>query len=135
MSLVVALSDIQKIINELLTFVCSGTSHSSWDTIEDIVTTFYSGKEIIDAGVLLLHHIGHLVTRVTRVTDSKAHLQNIVSSISKLVENDEPMPVKFCAMNLEKLPRVAPEHINRESMATQILALQKQMEDIVMKVL
>ena len=128
--------DAAPIINELLTFVCSGTSHSSWDTIEDIVTTFYSGKEIIDAGVLLLQHIGHLVTfeRVTRVTDSKAHLQNIVSSISRMVENDEPMPVKFCAMNLEKLPRVAPEHINRESMATQILALQKQMEDIVMKV-
>mgnify|MGYP001233445219 CR=1 FL=1 len=30
--------DAAPIINELLTFVCSGTSHSSWDTIEDIVT-------------------------------------------------------------------------------------------------
>ena len=124
------------VINELLTYVCSCSNHSSWDMVEEIVSIFYSDKEIIDAGKLFKEHVLPMFPdlRVTRVTDAKAVLQTIINAFSKSVENDIEIPVKFCAVNVKKLPRVEPELINRESMATQILALQKQMQDMVEKV-
>jgi hypothetical protein len=120
-------------VNELLTFVCSATNNSSWENIRDIVGQFYTTEEISDASKVLFQHVGEFVPGVrpsTRVTDSTGHLKNISAAIAKLITEETAITVKFCAVDISRLPRVKPEHINRESMASEIAILKDQMKNM-----
>jgi len=130
-------ADHTLIVNELLTFVCSATNNSSWENIRDIVGEFYTAERIADASTVLFHHVGELIPTVhpgTRVTDSTGHLQNISKAISKLITEEIAIPVMFCAVDISQLPRVKPEHINKESMASEIATLKEQMRDMMQQV-
>ena len=121
------------IVNELLTFVCSATNNSSWENIRDIAGEFYSAEQISEASRILFQHVGEFVPSnrpSTRVTDSNGHLKNISLVIAKLISEETPIPVKFCAVDVSQLPRVKPEHINKESMASEIAVLKEQMKDM-----
>ena len=125
------------IISELLTFVCSATNNSSWENIKDICSEFYSLKQLADASKILFDNVGLLVPEIrasTRVTDKDGHLKNISIVISKLIAEEIATPVKFCAHDISQLPRVKPEYINRESMASDIAVLKAEMKEMMNRV-
>ena len=117
----------QIIVNELLCYAFTYIDSAAPEMVIKSNEQFYTGDEIHGAKELLWQEYGKILkTTISRRrgsvrTAAAAEADDIVLSGVMVIMNAlVELPIKFCALNLRRVPRFSPEELNLQSIVNRL---------------
>ena len=121
---------------ELLTYVVHYYQRNSAENIKNTVLAFYTAEGIVTAKTVIWHAYENcLPPERRRVTTDKrsaneANLSDIIGAVSDLDAKGKVLSGRFCAMQLERLPKYAPEETNVMAMMDRMRVVELQLNEV-----
>ena len=121
---------------ELLTYVVHYYQRNSAEKIKNTVLAFYTAETIVTAKTVIWHAYENcLPPERRRVTTDKrsaneANLTDIIGAVSDLDAKGKVLSGRFCAMNLDRLPKYAPEETNLMAMMDRMRVVELQLNEV-----
>ena len=122
--------------NEMLTYLMFYYQRSSADMLTKTVLSFYTAEEIVKAKSTIWHlYADVLPPERRRVTTDKrsadaASLADIINAVGELDSNCKLPCDRFFAVNLDRVPKFAPEEANVMAVMDRVRALELHMTEV-----
>ena len=124
----------QIIVNELLCYAFTYIDSAAPEMVIKSIEQFYTGDEIHAAKELLWQEYGKILknTKSRSVgTAAAAEAEDIVLSGVMVIMNAlVELPIKFCALNLRRVPRFSPEELNLQSIVNRLSVVELHMQQV-----
>ena len=127
----------QIIVNELLCYAFMFIDSAAPEMVIKSIEQFYTGDEIHAAKELLWQEYGKILkntksrrrgsVRTAAATEAEdIVLSGVIVIMNALLE----LPIKFCALNLRRVPRFSPEELNLQSIVNRLSAVELHMQQV-----